>query len=313
MYKKCKVAVSVPAYNEEKHIKKTLETIPSFVDLIVVADDRSSDKTVEQILQCRSRDKRIHLITSKENTGLGDTVVKAHTYAFGKKAQIAVVMAGDNQMDPAFLPPLLDAVIAGNCDYAKGNRFFHRRDLEKMPLFRIIGNVFLTFLSKFCTGYWSIADPINGYTALRIEAFKKIDVSKIASRYGFEPSLLIELALINARVKDVFIPARYGSEKSKVNLLTDPFKVMKAFVGGYFRRIFFKYMLYDFHPIALFYGAGFMSVFTGFVFGLFIAFNSFILQKISTPATVMLFVVPFLLGVQLILQAIVLDIQNEPK
>lgn len=313
MYKSCKIAVSVPAFNEEELIKRTLETIPSFVDLIVAVDDKSKDKTVDEIKKCIKKDRRIHLITSEKNIGLGGTVIKAHQFALEKKADIFVVMAGDNQMDPVFLHLLLDAVIVDKVDLAKGNRFFHRQDLKNMPAFRIIGNIFLTFVSKFCTGYWSVSDPINGYTALKVEAFQKINVSRIASRYGFEPSLLIELSLINAKVKDVCIPARYGNELSKVNLFKDPFRVVKAFLNGFLIRIFLKYTLYNFHPIALFYGSGFLFSFIGFLFGIYIAFNSLLLHKIATPATVVLFVVPFLLGVQLILQAIVLDIQNEPK
>ncbi len=313
MYKRSKIAVSIPAYNEESLIRKTLEAIPSLVDLIVVVDDKSKDKTVDEIKKCIKKDRRIHLIVSKNNIGLGGTVIKAHQFAIEKNVDIIVVMAGDNQMDSSYLPLLLDAVIEDRVDLAKGNRFFHRQDLKKMPVFRIIGNIFLTFVSKFCTGYWSISDPINGYTALKAETFKKIDVSRISSRYGFEPSLLIELSLISAKVKDVFIPARYGDEISKVNLFKDPFWVVKTFLNGYLIRIFLKYTLYNFHPIALFYGTGFLFSFTGFLFGIYIAFNSLLLHKIATPATVVLFVVPFLLGVQLILQAIVLDIQNEPK
>lgn len=313
MYKKHKIFVSVPAYNEEKLIGKTLETIPSLVDNIIVVDDKSRDKTVEQIQRCQKKDKRIHLIASKENLGLGDTVIKAHSFAADKGADIVVVMAGDNQMDPAYLALLLDVLIENKQDYVKGNRFFHRQDLKKMPLFRIIGNIFLTLIAKFSTGYWSISDPINGYTALKIETFKKIDVLNIGSRYGFEPSLLIELSLLNAKVKDVFIPARYGDEKSKVDLLVDPLKVIQVFMKGFVRRMFYKYTLYNFHPIALFYSVGFLLFSIGLFFGFVIAYNSFVLRIVSTPATVMLFVVPFLLGVQLILQAIVLDIQNEPK
>lgn len=313
MYKKHKISVSVPAYNEEILIGKTLETIPSFIDLIVVVDDKSKDKTLEEILKYKKKDKRIHFIASTENQGLGHTVIKAHTYAAKKGVDIVVVMAGDNQMDPAYLPLLLDTVIKEHTDYAKGNRFFHRQDLKKMPFFRIAGNIFLTFMAKFCTGYWSISDPINGYTALRVEAFKKIDISQIGSRYGFEPSLIIELALVDAKIKDVFIPARYGEERSKVNLLVDPLKVMKVFIKGFFRRMFYKYTIYNFHPIALFFGSGFLLIFVGLLFGIYIALNSFILHRIATPATVMLFVVPFLLGMQLVLQAIALDIQNEPK
>ena len=313
MYKKQKIAVSVPAYNEEKLIAQTLRGIPRFVDLIVVVDDKSKDKTVEEVKKIIKKDKRIHLITSTKNEGLGKTVVKAHAYAAEKKADIVVVMAGDNQMDPLYLPVLLDAIIVEKYDYAKGNRFFHRQDLKKMPLFRIFGNIFITFVTKFCTGYWSISDPINGYTALRIDTFTKIDLSQIGSRYGFEPSLFIELAMIDAKIKDVFIPARYGVEKSKVNLWIDPWNVLETLLRGFMRRMFYKYTLYNFHPIALFYTIGSLLLLVGISFGLEIAYYRFALQQSATFATVMLFVVPFLLGMQLVLQAITLDIQNEPK
>jgi len=313
MYKRHKVSVSIPAFNEGKLIRETLQGIPAFIDLIVVVDDKSNDKTIEEIKKCMKKDKRIHLVTSDENVGLGGTVLKAHSLAAKKGADLVVVMAGDNQMDSKYLPSLLNAVVEEKIDLAKGNRFFHHQHLKKMSTFRVLGNIFLTFVSKFCTGYWSISDPINGYTALRIDTFRKIDVSQIGSRYGFEPSLLIELSLINAKVKDVFIPARYGSEQSKVNLLIDPLMVIKVFIKGFLRRIFFKYTIYNFHPIALFYISGFPLVFVGLFFGFFIVFHSFVLHKIATPATVMLSVAPFLLGIQLILQAIVLDIQNEPR
>src|SRR5579859_2808602 len=149
MYKRKKVAVSVPAYNEEKLIKKTLESIPSYIDLVVVVDDKSRDQTVSEVKKIKKDNKKIHLIEAKANKGLGDTVIKAHTFAAKKDADIVVVMAGDNQMDPSYLPLLLNTLIAGKFDYVKGNRFFHRQDLKKMPKFRVIGNILLTLVSKF--------------------------------------------------------------------------------------------------------------------------------------------------------------------
>lgn len=313
MFKKNKISISIPAYNEEKLINKTLDTIPSFIDLIVVVDDKSKDKTIDKIKESQKKDKRIHLIASEKNQGLGDTILKAHSYAIKKNMDITVVMAGDNQMDPKYLPMLLNTLITNKLDYVKGNRFYHRQDLRNMPRFRVIGNIFTTFVTKFCTGYWSISDPLNGYTALNVNTLKKIDTTKIHSRYGFETSLLLELSLIDAKIKDVFIPARYGEEKSKVSALSDPLIILKVLYLGYLRRMFLKYTLYSFHPIALFYSVGYILILIGLIFGFDILINSLFLKNIATPATVMLFVVPFLLGVQLCLQAIVLDIQNEPK
>lgn len=313
MYKKNKISVFVPAFNEENFITKTLNTIPAYVDLIVVVNDNSKDKTKEKIIACAKKDKRIVLIDQKINGGIGNSAMLAHAYSALKKCDILALMAGDNQMDPRYLSMLLNEIIVNNYDYAKGNRFFHQKDLKSMPKMRNIGNIFVTFITKFSTGYWSISDPLNGYTALRVEAFTKLNPEDIASRFDFEVSMLLELSLLNARVKDVFIPAQYGNEESDINYIIDSWRVLRTLIKGYIKRIIYKYTLFNFYPISLFYLSGYFLILIGLLFGGYVTFFSLILKHVATPATVMLSVVPFTLGFQLILQAIVLDIQNEPK
>lgn len=312
MYKHHKISVSIPIYNEENFIIPTLEGIPEFIDLIVINDDCSKDNSVKIVKEYQKKDKRIILIENTINKGKGTGLLNCHNKAVEEGCDIIISIDGDNQMDTNYMPVLLDKIIDDGYAYTKGNRFFHVAELRQMPRFRLVGNAFVSLLAKLCTGYWSISDPLNGYTAIKTLTYTELDHSKFAKGFDIEVSILNELALINAKVKDVFIPAKYGEEVSDIRLVGDTLKTTRSLLKGFLRRIFVKYILLNFSPIALFYITGFLLVLWGVIFGLFVTIIS-LGPKSTTTATVMLSVVPFILGVQLILQAITLDINNEPK
>lgn len=312
MYKNKKIAVSIPCYNEERFIRKTIIGLPKYIDTIYITDDFSKDKSKEIILTLAKKNKKINFVQNNKNTGNGYSVLRGLKQASKDNQDIVCIFAGDNQMDSKYLTLLLDECINNNVDLVKGNRFAHLNELKKMPKIRIVGNIIITLIAKIATGYWSMADPLNGYTALKIKTFKNIDSAQIALRYDYEASLLIQLSLVNAKIKDISIPAKYGEEKSDIKLIKDSFKILATFTKGFFKRLFIKYTLTSLNPIALFYFCGiFLSLFGSF-FGLYVAINS-IGPKSATTATVMLSVIPFIIGVQFILQAIILDIQAEPK
>lgn len=321
MYKNHSISVSVPAYQEEKLIKDTLKGIPKFIDKIVVVNDGSTDKTKEEVLEVKKKDKRIIFINSDKNEGVGASILKAHEEGVRLGADILVVMAGDDQMNPKDLPNILDYIIEEDYDYVKGNRFFHKEELKKMPKFRLLGNIFISLMAKLGTGYWSIADPLNGYTALRGEVYKKLDQNIIAKRYDFEISMLGSLNMVDAKVKDIFIPSRYKGNTStmkglsifyKNSYLVTIFRTLRTISKCFIRRIFVKNFLFNFNPIVLFYVVGFLLSLFGFIAGTILAVY-LIGPESATTATVMISVVPFLLGIEFLIQAITLDIYSEPK
>jgi len=313
MYKNKRISVSVPAYFEEKLIAKTIKSMPSYIDNIVVTNDGSTDNTASEVKKMMAKDKRVYLIDSEKNEGIGASLLKAHDQGIKYNADILVVMAGDNQMDPAELPKLLDPIIDGKADYSKGNRFFHTKDLNSMPKFRLFVNFVVSFLVKFSTGYWTVADPLNGYTALRAETYKQLDTEKIAKRYDFEISMLVNLSLVGAIVKDLPIPARYGMEKSTIKLHKEAPRAIRTLFRGFFRRMFIRYTLFSFHPVALFYSMGFLFMVWTFIWTIIAIVNTTVNHTTATTTTVMLAVVPFIVGFELLLQAVTLDIYNEPK
>lgn len=216
MYKGQKVAAVVPAYNESRLIGKTITTMPDFVDFIVVINDCSTDDTSERARAVG--DPRVVVIDHVKNTGVGGSIMDGHERALALGADINVVMAGDAQMDPAYLPALLDPICDDGYEFTKANRFFSRTSFADMPAVRMLGSVALSFATKVASGYWNLFDPQNGYTAVSRSALLRLNVAAVARGYEFENDLLIWLNIANARAKDVPIPASYGEEVSTMRI-----------------------------------------------------------------------------------------------
>lgn len=213
-----KIGVSVPAYNESRLIARTLSGIPSWVDFITVVNDCSTDNTSS--IARAVKDSRVVVIDSRENQGVGSAIITAHKENIRRGADVLVVMAADAQMDPKYLSRLLDPIFFESYDYTKGNRFQHLKELKTMPKSRLLGNIIISLLAKITTGYPYIFDPLNGYAAITKEMFSRLNIRHLSRRHDFELSLLSELNINRAKVKDVAIPALYQEEKSKIVLST---------------------------------------------------------------------------------------------
>jgi glycosyltransferase involved in cell wall biosynthesis len=313
VYKEHSVAVIVPAYNEGRLIEATLRDIPDFVDSVIVIDDGSKDDTVEKARQVANGDGRVLVMVQEQNQGKGAAVVRGFEQVIAEGRDVAVLMDGDNQMPAEYVSSLLDPLIEDGLDATKGNRFIaDPKALSSMPRYRMIGNVLLTMMTKLASGYWSIFDSQNGYWALRTTTIKRLELSRLAKRYDLENSLLINLNIIGGRLRDVPIPAVYGEEESKIRIWRVTPRIMATLLGGMIQRVFYRYILYNFHPVALFLLAGLPLLIWGILFGIFVVITS-IGEPAATTGTVMLAVLPFLMGFQLLLAALVLDILSEPK
>lgn len=284
--------------------------MPAFVDHIIVIDDCSPDETSDVVRA--ENDPRVTLIRHEVNRGLGGSLVDAHKEALKLEADISVVMAGDAQMDPEYLPSLLDPIVDEGYDFTKGNRFYSRNSWAGMPRYRIFGNVVLTFLTKLATGYWDIFDPQNGYTAMVRDAQRTIDWDAVAKDYSFENDVLAHLGLDARRVKDVNIPAVYGAEVSDIKLGKVVPDLLATLRRAFWRRIFTRYVVASFSPVALFGFSGSLLFAWSLLFGAWVVGQK-VLGTTPTTATVMIAVLPFLMGFELMLAALVIDIMNAPR
>lgn len=209
------VAVVVPAYREALLIGRMLEGVPAFVDRIFVVDDASDDGTSDAALAVP--DPRITLLRHPTNQGVGAAIATGYGAAFAAGADVAVVMAGDGQMDPEDLPALLGPITRGRADYAKGNRLAWPGAAGRMPLARFVGNHVLSVLTALATGL-AVHDSQCGYTALSRRAAEVLPLGSLWARYGYPNDLLGQAAALGLRVVDVPVRPVYGDEKSGIGL-----------------------------------------------------------------------------------------------
>lgn len=310
MYRGMDVAVVVPAHNEEKHVRRVIEGMPPIVDHIIVVDDASTDATGEEARRCAG--PRLEVIRLEVNQGVGGAVLTGHGRALELGADVSVVMAGDGQMDPDRLPALLDPIASGDCGFAKANRFFGPGSLQGMPARRIVGNLVVSFLTKAASGYWNLFDPLNGYTAIHRDALARLDLNSIQRRYEFENDLLIKLNIAGVRARDVPIPARYGEEHSELRLLHVVPRALGVLFRGFWSRIWWKYVLQSFSPVALFLFTGLSLLGLGGIVGIWTLLHT-LGPATASAGTVVLSVAPMLTGIHFLVFALYLDIQEAQR
>ena len=253
------LGIVIPCYNEQELIGQVLETMPSFVDRMFVINDCSTDKTKEKILKYVEKDPRILLIDHDANRGLGQSLIDGYKSAIKENIDVIAVMAGDAQMSPNDLPAVVGPVARGEVDYTKGNRLLRKDVVGRMPRYRYYGNAVLTMLSKFATGYWKLIDPQSGYTAISLRALKEIPIDTMIKGYGYNAHLLHMLNLSNYKVRDVEIEPIYGREVSSIKLASYIRSVSWLLVKLFTRRLMYKYLIREFHPLVFFYAFGMLN------------------------------------------------------
>lgn len=243
----------------------------------------------------------------------GGAVVTGYKKALELDTDIVVKIDGDGQMDINYMQQLIQPLLDGRADYTKGNRFTDFKALRKMPKIRLFGNSGLSFLVKAASGYWNMMDPTNGYTAINKHALGELDLDNLAKRYFFESDMLINLNIENAVVIDVDIPAKYGDEKSSLSITKTLFGFPPKLFKGLCKRIFLKYFVYDFNMLSLYLFMGLPMVLFGTVWGIVKWMEAIVSNTETTTGTVMLAVLPIILGTQFLLQAIQIDMNNIPR
>lgn len=286
MYEGKTVAVVVPAYNEEQLIGKVLETMPTFVDLIIVVDDASTDQTLGIAASYRGQlGERVVLLSHKENQGVGAAIVTGYQQALAREIEVTAVMAGDAQMDPGDLGRVVAPVVCSEADYVKGNRLWRGESWQMIPHYRYLGNAVLSLLTKIASGYWHIADAQSGYTAISRIALERLDLDRIYKRYGMPNDLLVKLNVGNFRVRDVSVRPVYNiGESSGIRLRKVIPAIAWLLLRGFCWRLKEKYILRDFHPLVFFYCMGLTLFPVGVVFGMYLVLHRLFVGTVAATS-----------------------------
>ena len=353
MYREHTIGVVVPAYNEEGFVSEVIETMPDYVDRVYVIDDCSTDNTWQEIQEYaeqaneRARqlgtvavdedfeqiptdygrrdgrpieadgglvfDPRVVPIQHEENRGVGGAIKTGYQRALEEKLDITAVMGGDGQMDPDILHTFLDPIVEDEADYTKGNRLLYKEYRQGMSKWRFFGNSILTVLTKIASGYWKTMDPQNGYTAISQYALENVGISGLYEYYGYCNDLLVKLNAKGMRIADVAMPAKYGDEASSIKYRTYIRRVSWMLLKNFLWRLKVKYLVLDFHPLALFYYFGAGTTAFGTLGVLWSIYAKFALDDpLFVRASLSMLL--FLIGSMFIMFAMLFDMQvNESK
>ena len=297
-------------------IKGTLENVPKIIDRIYVIDDKSTDIQNSIISNCAKKDKRIVLIKHDVNAGCGGAIITGYLKSSADGFDIALVVGGDNQMPLNEAPNLLDPIIDGKADYAKGNRFMlsqFKKTIAKMPRIRFVANWILTALTKICSGYYKTSDVVDGYTAISKKAIDTINWAIAWKGYGYPIDFLTKLNAYGFKIIDIPRTAIYleGEIQSQIKGFTYFLKVSPMILRNFFWRLNFKYLYLDFHPLVFFYYFAIVLIPAGFLLGFYLVLDKFFLGDIHvTPSMSILTALLLLGGFQFLLFAMFFDMQE---
>jgi len=305
------IAIVIPCYRVSAHILDVISSIPAWVKGIYAVDDCCPERTAD-ILASRCHDPRLRILRHSNNQGVGGATCTGYAAALADGFEVIVKMDGDGQMDPAFLPRLVHPIISRQADFTKGNRLYDLRALRQMPLARRIGNMGLTLLTKAASGSWHISDPTNGYTAIHQSALRLINLDRLSRRYFFESSTLIQLNIIRAVAVDVPIPARYGNEQSSLNIWRALFGFPPRLLRGLGQRVIWRYFIYDISAVTILLMAGGMLTFSGVAFGAYHWVIGALNGQFQSSGTIGIALLLIILGFQMLLQAVLLDVVDKP-
>ncbi len=316
MYRKKKIALVVPAYNEERLIGPTIDGAPRLIDRIYVVDDKSPDRQNEVILGRAKKDKRVTLLKHEVNQGCGGSIITGYLQASKDGYDVIVVVGGDNQMPLNEVTNLLDPIIDGKADYTKGNRFMlgqFEKTIKKMPRIRFYGNWIITALGKIATGYYKVSDIVDGYTAISKRAVDTINWEKAWRKYSYNIDFLARLNAYGFKMMDVPRTAIYleGERQSQIKGLNYALKNAPMYLRMFFWRLNFKYLYLDFHPLVFFYYLSILLIPLGLALGIYLIIDKFFLGDTHvTPSMSILVALMLISGFQFLLFAMFFDMQE---
>lgn len=304
-------AVVIPCYKASRHVLDVISQIGSEVARIYVVDDCCPEASGKLIIR-KCQDPRVRVLTHDVNQGVGGAVMTGYRAAIDDGMQILVKVDADGQMDPRLIPLFIAPILAGEADYAKGNRFYYLESLNSMPAIRLIGNAVLSLMAKLSTGYWDLFDPTNGYTAIHANVAKHLPFPKISRRYFFETDILFRLNTLRAVVVDIPMEAVYAGEVSNLRIGDVMGEFAYKHIRNMCKRIFYNYYLRDMSVASIELPLGVFLLGFGTLFGGYHWIKSMELGLSSTAGTVMLSALPVLAGLQMLLAFISHDVRSVP-
>ena len=212
--KKLKTIVVLPAYNAEKTLEKTVREIPQeVVEEIILVDDKSHDQTVKI-----ARKLNLTVFRHRKNRGYGANQKTCYLLALKHHPDIVVMLHPDYQYDPKIIKYFVEFISEDRFDVMLGSRIRSRHEALAggMPLYKYLGNRFLTIIENFVSGY-NLSEWHTGMRAYKREVLENIDFLKNSDDFLFDSQILFQIIEKGYRIGEIPVPVRYFPEASSIN------------------------------------------------------------------------------------------------
>ena len=215
MFNNKKVVVIMPAYNAEKTLLKTYNEVleQKCVDLVIVVDDASTDKTVEI---ARSLEGVI-VFKNEKNLGYGGNQKKCYQLALDNEGDIIIMVHPDYQYTPKLIPAM--AALIGNEIYhcVIASRILGGKALKDgMPYWKYICNRGLTFVENILLRA-KLSEYHTGYRAYSRELLDALDCTDFSDDFIFDNQLLAQTLWYGCTIAEITCPTKYFDDASSIN------------------------------------------------------------------------------------------------
>ena len=210
---KTQTLAAIPCYNEALAIGSVVLKLKArkYVDEVLVVDDGSTDDTVEVATAAGAA-----VVSHEVNKGYGAAIRTCFNYAKENNFDVMVILDGDGQHDPSYIPDFIKAMKTGKADIVIGSRFLTKNKLSPIPKYRIVGMKVLNLFTRL-VGKVKTTDSQSGYRAYSRRAIEKIKITNPDMGASSEILTQAKNYNLNLRVVDIQITVRYdiGGTSSK--------------------------------------------------------------------------------------------------
>ncbi|MFZ9075626.1 MAG: glycosyltransferase family 2 protein [Ilumatobacteraceae bacterium] len=229
-----KIGILVVAYEASATLESVLNRIPSdfrsTLHTILVCDDASSDDTFQvgmRVKQSRP-DLPLEVIRRPVNLGYGGNQKAGYRWMIDHGLDVVVLLHGDGQYAPEFLPFMVAPIVDGRADVVFGSRMLERGAALRggMPKYKFVGNKILSFLQNRIAGV-SLSEWHSGYRAYSVASLARVGFELNADYYDFDTQIILQMIESNQRILEIPIPTFYGDELSRVNGIRYGWRILK--------------------------------------------------------------------------------------
>ena len=207
-----RIAVVLPAYNAEKTLEATVRELPDLVDIRILVDDHSSDRTVEIARQLGLQ----HFVHDR-NYGYGRNQQTCYREALAAGADVVIMVHPDYQYTPLLVTAVASMVAYGVYDVVLGSRIIGGTALRGgMPLYKYIANRLLTAFENLFLGI-KLSEYHTGYRAFSREVLARLPLRENSDDFVFDNQMLAQCVYFGFRIGEVSCPTKYFEEASSIN------------------------------------------------------------------------------------------------